>query len=90
MLGASLGDTGAIGRAAGWATRVVDPNGPAFHVALCLSIVAVATPRDLGAINHAIEMVHHVQLADGSWPSTPILRIPVPPTRRTPITGAGG
>ncbi|HEY7895157.1 MAG TPA: prenyltransferase/squalene oxidase repeat-containing protein [Gemmatimonadaceae bacterium] len=78
MLGASLGDAGAIGRAAGWATRVLDPHGAAFHAALCLSIVAVATPGDVGTINRAIEMLQRVQLADGSWPSTPILRIPVP------------
>ncbi len=78
MLGASLGDTRTIGRAAGWASRVLDPDGPAFNVALCLSIVAMASPQDLDTINRVISMLRHVQLADGSWPSAPILRIPVP------------
>lgn len=78
ILGASLGDTDTIGRAAGWASRVLDPDGPAFNVALCLSIVATASPQDFDTINRVVHMVQHLQLPDGSWPSAPILRIPVP------------
>ncbi len=78
-LGASLGDTEPIERAAKWAVRILNRDGPAFNIALCLSIVVSATPRDFEAINHAIDILQHHQLADGSWSSASMLRIPVPP-----------
>jgi squalene cyclase len=77
-LGASLGDTGTIERAAKWAVRILDRDGPAFNIALCLSIVVNATPRDLETINHMTDMLQHRQLADGSWPSVRTLRVPMP------------
>lgn len=77
-LGASLRRTDIIARAAVWASRVFDPDGPAFNIALCLSIVATATPRDFDTINHMSDVLQRLQLADGSWSSVPILRIPLP------------
>jgi len=78
-LGASLGRAESIRMAAGWAIRVFDPDGPAFNSALCLSIVASAIPSDVDTIERMIDALQRGQLSDGSWPSVPILRIPVPP-----------
>jgi squalene cyclase len=78
MLGALVGDADTIGPAAVWANRVLHTDAPAFSTALCLSILATVRPQDRDTINNAIDMVQRLQLVDGSWPSVPILRIPVP------------
>ncbi len=78
ILGATLGRTGTIERAAAWAVRIFEPDGPPFHIALCLSIVATASPWDIDTINRLVDTLHHLQRADGSWQSVPILRVPLP------------
>ena len=80
-LGASLGETDATGQAAAWAVSVFGSREPAFNIALCLSIVATATPRDFETINRMVAILQQLQLDDGSWQTVPILRIPVPPDR---------
>ncbi len=77
-LAADRGERDTVNRAAGWALRKqADVAGCAFATAMSLSILRRAG-AGIEAIDRSIQHLVALQQADGSWPSQPIMRIPVP------------
>jgi squalene cyclase len=77
----SRGEREVVDRAAVWALRNrADFASSAFAIAMTLSIL-LSAGVDVGAIDRAVGDLIALQEADGSWPSHPIMRIPVPPDR---------
>jgi hypothetical protein len=70
-----------VDRAAAWALRNRAAfASSAFATAMSLSILLSAS-ADAGVIESAVDDLVALQESDGSWPSQPIMRIPVPPDR---------
>jgi squalene cyclase len=91
-LAASMGEPGLVRRAAVWTLRGQGDDGgwtvpgetatSSFATALALSVLAAAGFDDRRPIARGIEALTRWQQPDGSWPSHPILRIPVPADTR--------
>ena len=77
-LAAEIGDREALNHAAAWARRF--PYHDAFTTALSLSILAIAGETGK-PIERALSRLTELQQEDGSWPSQPMLRIPLPGDR---------
>jgi squalene-hopene/tetraprenyl-beta-curcumene cyclase len=82
-------DRASVRRAAEWALRTQDGEGgwnapdradSAFATALGLSILVIADAA-AAPVERAIDRLTALQDADGSWPSHPIMRIPLPGDR---------
>jgi squalene-hopene/tetraprenyl-beta-curcumene cyclase len=90
-LAAHMRDRDAVRRAAVWTRAGQQTDGgwcaagsetSAFATALSVSVL-VRCELDRGPIAGGVAALLRLQRPDGSWPSHPILRIPVPPDRRT-------
>lgn len=74
-LAAEFGDREAVNRAAAWVHRY--PYYDAFTTALSLSVLVTAGENS-ERTDRAISHLNELQREDGSWPSQPMLRIPLP------------
>ena len=88
-LASLLGDHRALSQAAEWAISTQAPDGgwstpaagtSAFATALCLQLLANAKASGQ-CIHNAVCRLAALQDEDGSWPSYPIMRIPLPGDR---------
>ena len=77
-LAAEFGDREALNRAAAWVCRF--PYHDAFTTALSLSVLAIAGETGK-PIERALSRLTELQQEDGSWPSQPMFRIPLPGDR---------
>lgn len=77
-LAAQVGDREALDRAAAWVRR--SPYHDAFTTALSLSVLAMAGETG-EPMARALSRLAELQQEDGSWPSQPMLRIPLPGDR---------